>query len=100
MIQYLLIFFGVAVAIASLFMLVQYLDRKRIQRYLAGQGYTFVRAEWEPFGSGWFGDDKNALYRVTYLDHEGSRHSVHCKTGMFSGVYFTLDETRRSRERK
>ena len=100
MLQYLLIFIGVAGTIAALFMLNQYLDRKRIQRYVAGQGYTLVRAEWEPLGPGWFGDDKNSIYRVTYLDRDGLRHSAHCKTGMFSGVYFTLDKTPRTKNSK
>ena len=51
-----------------------------------------LRANWSPFGPGWFGEKSDRIYRVRYLDADGNEHRAHCKTSMWSGVYFTRDE--------
>ena len=99
MLEYILFFMLIAVAIATLSLFIHYLDRNRIRRYLLGQGATLIRAEYESLGNGWFGDDKNNIYRVTYLDRDKNRHSVQCKTSIFGGVYFTMDSTLRMKHK-
>ena len=51
-----------------------------------------IEANWEPFGPGWFGEQEgNRIYAVRYLDRDGNEHEAHCKTSMWTGVYFTED---------
>lgn len=67
------------------------LDRERIATYLTTKGAAVDSIKWKPFGAGWFDDRANAVYHVTYRDRKGAVHMAYCKTGIFTGVYFTDD---------
>lgn len=67
------------------------LNHARIREYITGQGGTVLGITWHPFGNGWFGEKDSVIYGVRYRDREGNIHDATCKTGMFSGVYFTND---------
>lgn len=67
------------------------LDRDRIRRYIATRNGRMIAANWSPFGPGWFGDERDRIYRVSYIDADGNRHQAYCKTSLWSGVYFTQD---------
>lgn len=67
------------------------LDHDRIREYVEGRGGRVVDANWAPFGPGWFGEKSDRIYRVRYLDRDGHEHEAHCKTSLWTGVYFTED---------
>ena len=87
--------FLVVIAVAGAALLIRLfvgrLNHNRIREYIAGQGGTVLGITWRPFGNGWFGEKDSVIYDVRYRDREGNVHSATCKTGMFSGVYFTND---------
>lgn len=74
-------------------------DRDRIGEYVASQGGRLIGADWEPFGPGWYGDRRDRIYVVRYLDRDGNEHQAHGKTSLWSGVYFTEDRIVRYAER-
>lgn len=67
------------------------LDRNRIRSYIAAQGGSVLSINWNPLGPGWFGEKDSNIYRVRYRDADGAVREARCKTGFFSGVYFTQD---------
>ena len=67
------------------------LDRERIRKYVEDRGGTILEIRWDPFGPGWFGSRNERIYAVSYRDCDGNTHDAHCKTSLWSGVYFTDD---------
>jgi hypothetical protein len=67
------------------------LDHDRVRRYVESQGGRVLEAHWAPFGPGWFGEKSDRIYEVRYLDRHGNERLAHCKTSLFTGVYFTED---------
>ncbi len=67
------------------------MDHDRIRQYVQRRGGKFLSAEWSPFGPGWFGEKNDRIYVVRYLDKDRNEHEAHCKTSLWSGVYFTKD---------
>ncbi len=67
------------------------MNHNRIRGYIANQGGEVLGIKWKPFGAGWFGEKDSIIYEVRYRDREGNVRNATCKTGMFSGVYFTND---------
>ena len=84
----LMAFFGMVLLI---WLFVDHLNRSRIDNYIAGIGGLVISISWRPFGYGWFGEKDSMIYEVRYRDREGNIHEAHCKTSMFSGVYFGED---------
>lgn len=66
-------------------------DRSRIRNYIESAGGDVKSIEWNPFGPGWFGEKSDRIYLVRYLDRDGNEHEAHCKTSLWTGVYFTQD---------
>ena len=81
----------IAAAALGIRLLIEVLNHNRIKAYLAGQGAQTLSITWHPFGTGWFGEKDSVIYRVRYRDREGSTHDAVCKTGLFSGVFFSND---------
>jgi hypothetical protein len=75
------------------------MDHDRIKQYVAGRGGKVLDSSWSPFGPGWFGEKSDRIYAVRYLDGDGNEHEAHCKTSMWTGVYFTEDRVVRYAER-
>lgn len=76
-----------------------WLDRRRMQGYVASLGGEVLDVRWSPFGPGWFGEKSDRIYFVRYVDRESAEHEAYCKTGFWTGVYFTQDRiTRVGRE--
>lgn len=67
------------------------LDRQRIARYIEDRGGRVIATTWAPFGPGWLGGNKERIYEVRYVDHEGNIHHAFARTNMLAGVYFTED---------
>lgn len=67
------------------------LDRTRVKEYVESRGGQVIETTWEPFGPGWFGEKSDRIYSVHYRDRDGNEHRAHCKTSMWTGVYFTQD---------
>jgi len=67
------------------------LDHDRVRQYVEARGGKVIEANWAPFGPGWFGEKSDRIYAVRYLDQDGNEHQAHCKTSMWTGVYFTED---------
>jgi hypothetical protein len=67
------------------------LDHDRVRHYVESRGGRVIEANWAPFGPGWFGEKSDRIYAVRYLDRDGNEHNAHCKTSMWTGVYFTED---------
>jgi hypothetical protein len=68
------------------------LDHDRVRSYVVSRGGKIIETQWSPFGPGWFGEKSDRIYSVRYLDRDGNEHRAHCKTSMWTGVYFTQDE--------
>jgi hypothetical protein len=68
------------------------MDHGRLREYVESRGGRLLEARWTPFGPGWFGEKSDRIYSVRYLDADGNEHEAHCKTSMWTGVYFTRDE--------
>ncbi|HTN02253.1 MAG TPA: hypothetical protein VL132_10260 [Planctomycetaceae bacterium] len=67
------------------------LDHSRINAYVASLGGELLSARWSPFGPGWYGEKRERIYAIRYLDREGHEHSAYCKTSLLASVYFTED---------
>lgn len=67
------------------------LDRQRITEHIEERGGQVHEISWAPFGKGWFGEKNDRIYEVRYEDRAGNTHFAFCKTGLFSGVYFSED---------
>src|SRR5262245_16274548 len=67
------------------------MDHDRVRQYVESNGGKIIDAHWAPFGPGWFGEKSDRIYEVRYLDADGNEHHAHCKTSMWTGVYFTQD---------
>jgi HAMP domain-containing protein len=82
----------VAIGIAIAFRLFAgSMDRERLRQYVEARGGRVIDATWAPFGPGWFGGNKERIYQVRYLDHDGNVHEAYARTSMWTGVYFTED---------
>jgi hypothetical protein len=66
-------------------------DCERIIGYFKNYGGRLLYIKYAPFGPGWRGSNAS-LYRVDFIDKYGVEQSRFCKTGPFSGVYFTEEE--------
>ena len=64
------------------------LDKERIKKHIGSRGGQLIEARWDPFGPGWYGESINRIYLTRYIDRDGNQHKVHCKTSLWSGVYF------------
>lgn len=67
------------------------MDRSRIQKYAASQGWQLLDCRWKLLGPGWFGNSRERIYAITYRDGEGRTHSAFAKTSVLAGVYLTED---------
>jgi hypothetical protein len=85
-------FLGFAVFAIAARLLSGSMDKDRIRAHLAKRGGRMLSANWAPFGKGWLGEESDRIYVVHYQDLHGDEHRAHCKTRMFSGVYFADDE--------
>jgi hypothetical protein len=75
------------------------LDHQRVRKYVESRGGKVIKADWAPFGPGWFGEKGDRIYAVRYLDRDRNVHQAHCKTSVWSGVYFTDDSIVRYADR-
>jgi hypothetical protein len=75
------------------------MDHDRIRQYVEERGGTVLDSSWAPFGPGWFGEKSDRIYCVRYRDKDGNEHEAHCKTSMWTGVYFTEDHIVKYAER-
>lgn len=66
-------------------------DHSRIKAYVASLGGELLSARWSPFGPGWYGEKRERIYAIRYLDSDGNEHSAYCKTSFWASVYFTED---------
>lgn len=66
-------------------------DFDRVRDHIQRMGGHLISMRWLPFGPGAFGDKRNRIYELQYRDHEGALRAAHCKTSLFSGVYFSND---------
>ncbi|MFN8423122.1 MAG: hypothetical protein U0470_06920 [Anaerolineae bacterium] len=76
------------------------MDGDRVRMYIERRGGRLLSSFWTPFGKGWFGERSDRIYVVRYLDESGDEHEAHCKTSLFTGVYFTEDHIVRSGEHR
>jgi hypothetical protein len=67
------------------------LDQDRVQQYVESRGGKLLTARWAPLGPGWLGEKSDRIYQVRYVDAQGNEHEAHCKTSLWTGVYFTQD---------
>lgn len=87
-----LLLIGAAVIVAIFIrLLAGGMDHDRVRRYVESRGGRVIDAAWSPLGPGWFGEKNERIYSVRYFDRDGNEHEAHCKTSMWSGVYFTED---------
>lgn len=43
---------------------------------------------WSPFATGWFGENKERHYLVSYSDRNGRSTHKYCKTSLGTSVYW------------
>jgi hypothetical protein len=82
---------GVAVAIRGRGV-THAMDRSRIAKYAAEQGWEMIACQWKLLGPGWFGNSRERIYAIQYRDREGRVHSAFAKTSALAGVYLTQDQ--------
>ena len=66
-------------------------DYDRIREYIERGGGKVLDIKWNRFGPGWLGSGSERIYEVRYTTRHGKTCTGTCKTGMFSGVYWTGD---------
>ena len=67
------------------------MDGERIRSYIKARGGEAIDVSWTPFGRGWYGEERDRIYRVRYRDQESKTRVATVKTSMMGGVYFTDD---------
>jgi hypothetical protein len=98
--EFILILIPVAIILAIVIRLAAGgLDHDRVRQYVEARGGRVLESNWAPFGPGWFGEKSDRIYEVRYLDRDGNEHRAHCKTSMWTGVYFTEDTITRYADR-
>jgi hypothetical protein len=85
---------GVAALMLVLRLVADRLDRQRIREDVDGRGGALISIRWSPFGRGWFGEKSDRIYVVTWQDARGQQHESHCKTSLFTGVYWSEEAPR------
>jgi hypothetical protein len=68
------------------------MDRRRIAKYAAGQGWELLTCQRKLLGPGWFGNNRERIYAITYRDAQGKTHAALAKTSALAGVYLTEDQ--------
>jgi hypothetical protein len=87
------ILFVILVVVALAFrLLAGGMDHTRVRQYIEAKGGRLIEAHWAPFGPGWFGEKSDRIYELRYLDADSNEHHAHCKTGLWTGVYFTQND--------
>lgn len=66
-------------------------NKTRIKDYIESKGGELVEEDWQPFGKGWFGEDKESIYKIKYYDKKGNLHESWAKTSFFTGVFLSDD---------
>ena len=84
--EWIIVALGVSVAIR---IIMHFVDKDRIRREVEAKGGKIVSIAWNPFGRGWIFEKNERHYSVTYTDPSGATKSAACKTGLFTGVYWT-----------
>lgn len=64
-------------------------DKDRIRQDLTARGCKGIQVRWSRFGPGWFGEKSDRIYHVTYRAPDGAPREAYCKTGLFTGIYWT-----------
>jgi len=83
---------GVISLIIGLRVIAGRMDKKRIREELERTGCTVVFIRWDPFGRGWFGEESDRNYEVSYLTPDGEPLVVSCKTSLTTGIFWSADE--------
>src|SRR5437899_1634519 len=87
-----LFFLIAAFAIVIIRLVADKLDRDRIREYVESRGGKVREIRWNPFGPGWLGS-RERIYDVEYQTKQGTTRTHTCKTSMFSGVYWTEEDS-------
>lgn len=74
--------------------LVHKLDKDRIAKYAADQGWELLSCQWRLFGPGWLGAGRSRFYQVVYRDGSGATRQAFARTSALAGVYLTQDSER------
>lgn len=81
-------------------------NHNNVKKYIESKGGELISQEYAPYGKGWFGEGKDAIFKISYRDKEGNLHESWAKTGVFSSVYLSDDtiiqfsDFEKSKERK
>lgn len=67
------------------------MDRSRIAKYAASQGWQLLSCQWKLLGPGWFGGSRERFYAIRYRDAQGQERTAFAKTSALAGVYLTED---------
>jgi hypothetical protein len=68
-------------------------DKRRIQSAAVQNGWQDVVVSWCPFAPGWFFEQGERNYLVTYRDENGDKRQRYCKTGLLTGVFWRDENT-------
>jgi len=82
-----LVGFWLLVILAIRFAL-HHVDKSQIISAARRKGWRRMDVKWRPFAPGWFFENGERHYRVTYDDKNRFRKSKFCKTGLLTGVYW------------
>jgi len=85
------IIFIFAIALIA-WLIIFFICKGNVKSKLLGKGYTVISVKWAPFGYGWFGEKDAIIFKAKYQDETGMTHTTYCKSGIFSGVYFSNDD--------
>jgi hypothetical protein len=85
-----LIFF--IIAGISIWIIVFFICKSSAKYEIQREGNEIVSIKWAPFGYGWFGEKDAFIFKIKYIDKDNRIHTVYCKSGIFSGVYFSKED--------
>ncbi len=79
-----------AIGIRILF---HYLDKNRIKSEIEQRDGRVIEISWCPFARGWWAEKGERHYRVIFQDSAGRTIQTQCKSSLFTGVYWSGDES-------
>jgi hypothetical protein len=89
--------FTIFIAIAATLVLfrvpLHFFDKANILEAAREKGWTRVRVQWAPFAPGFFFENRERHYYVSYVDKDGKRGGRYCKTSLMTGVFWRDDDS-------
>lgn len=68
-----------------------YIDKESIRGEIRRSLGRVISIKWNPFRTGWAGENGERMYQVRWVDSAGNVMDATAKTSLFTGVYWTSE---------